>query len=297
MFPAGCVLSLKSVQLGELSVNIEDGGIFDRYRMQPDLDAIQKEFMIDDMSFFHGVTKTIHDQGALGSMPFPVFYYDMGMFTGVYSADIAALAALLPESELKPMMLWPGRGMIAFTSFQYRVSDVDTYNEVAISIVVDKPRATSLGPLGLLFNQLRRENWTYVWKLPVTTELACTGGQVGYNYPKYMARIDYEVGADADSCTLYDGDEMVVSFRGRHLKTKSQKMITNHGLAVKDGLVTDIPVLLNPRRMASSNAAADFTLELGKGEVADVIRGLKLGKFLRYEYIPSAQTQLCAAAK
>ena len=285
---------LTPAQIGELTIPILRGGLFDRYRLNPDLEAIQKEFAIEEMGFFEGVEKAPFEHGPMGAMPFPIFYYDMGLFQGVFTADLAGLRRLMPSEALRPMALWPGRGMIAFTGFQYRVSDVDAYNEVAVSILTEKPGGWSWGPLGLVGNLARRQNWAYVWKLPVTTELACTGGQMGYNYPKYMADIEYTRGPEHDTCVLRDEGEMVLTLTGRQLKTRRQKMMVNHGLAVKDGQVMDVSAEMNPIAMGSSRAASDFTLELGQGEVAETIRGLGLGRLLHYDYIPHAQTRLCA---
>ena len=47
---------------------------------------------------------------------------------------------------------------------------------------------------------------------------------------------------------------------------------------------------------SSSARAADFQYTLGEGPVADTLRSLNLGKMLRYDYVPRAQTQLCAGA-
>ncbi len=281
-------------QVGDVTISIQKGGLFDRFRLNPDLQAIQAEFGIEDMGFFEGVTKAPFEHGPMGAMPFPIFYYDMGLFQAVFSADLEGLERLLPCEALRPLVPWPGRGLLAVTAFQYRVSDVDAYNEVALSIVLERPGGWPLGPLSLVGNLVRRQNWAYVWKLPVTTELACTGGRLGYNYPKYLARIDYTHGTGEDRCELHDEGGLVLAMRGRHLETRVGKPIVNHGLAIKDGRVMDVAAELNPLRMASSTSSADFTLELGQGEVADILGGLNLGRMLRYDHVPRAQTRLCA---
>ena len=44
-----------AVEIGEITIPILKGGFFDRYRLNPDLDVIQEEFDIENMSFFEGV--------------------------------------------------------------------------------------------------------------------------------------------------------------------------------------------------------------------------------------------------
>lgn len=286
---------LKTIQLGHVSIKIEEGGLFDRYRFLPDIHAIQKSHNIPDVSYFEGVEKKPFDHGPMGPMPFPIFYYDMGLFQAVYTADLKELQKLLPTSQIKPLSIFPGRGMIAFTAFEYRVSDVDSYNEIAISVVVAKPYTTSFGFLTLMANLIRKENWTYVWQLPVTTDLACTGGRLGYNYPKFLARIDYEKLVGHDECTLFDNDDKrILTLKGRHLPTNRQKPVTNHGLCYKDGQILDVAVKQNPIQIASSANKNCFQFELGQGPIADTLRKLKIGKMLHYDYMPVLQTQLCA---
>lgn len=288
-------IKLKTIQQGRVTLKIEEGGLFDRYRLLPDIHAIQKSHNIPDVSYFEGIKKQPFDHGPMGAMPFPIFYYDMGLFQAVYTADLKALQKLLPTSQIKPLSIFPGRGMIAFTAFEYRVSDVDSYNEIAISVVVAKPYTTSFGFLTLMANLIRKENWTYVWQLPVTTDLACTGGRMGYNYPKFLARIDYVKLANHDECTLFDDTEKkVLTLKGRHLPTKRQKPVINHGLCYKDGQILDVAVKQNPIQIASSDNKNCFQFELGQGPIADTLRGLGIGKMLHYDYAPVLQTQLCA---
>lgn len=286
---------MKTVLLGEVPVSVLEGGLYDRYRLQPELKSIKKEFNIDDISFFESVPKHAFDQGVIGIGYFPVYYYDMGFIQAVFTADAAALKKLLPSSDLKVTGILPGRGMIVFTAFQYRVSDVDSYNEIAISVIVNKPYKKLPGFLAFLSAQLKQENWASVWQLPVTTDLACTGGKINYNFPKFIANIDYVSRDGHDECTMKDGGgNTVIKLSGRQLATAPHKTLINHSVCYKDGKLWDVPVWQNPVQTASSLKAADFTLELGRGEIPDVLRTLKIGRMLRYDYTPKAQTMLCA---
>ena len=57
-----------AVEIGEITIPILKGGFFDRYRLNPDLDVIQEEFDIENMSFFEGVEKAPFEHGPMGSM-------------------------------------------------------------------------------------------------------------------------------------------------------------------------------------------------------------------------------------
>lgn len=94
-------------------------------------------------------------------------------------------------------------------------------------------------------------------KLPVNTELAKVRGVVGFNLPKWLTSID-----------LKDREKSVV-------------------FEIKDSETGQVDVTLD----TSTNADA-VKLTLGDGSLAAYIKALKLGKMLRYEYVPDFQSAL-----
>ncbi|MBW2255429.1 MAG: hypothetical protein JRI25_12640, partial [Deltaproteobacteria bacterium] len=67
----------KIERFGDVEIPIEIGGLFDQYRMEPDLDKIAQLPGVKDVAFFQGLEKapvTFRDWEFL----MPAFYYDLG---------------------------------------------------------------------------------------------------------------------------------------------------------------------------------------------------------------------------
>jgi hypothetical protein len=96
----------------------------------------------------------------------PIFYYDTTTITAIYTAST-------------PIELFPGKCLVAFTAFEYRKTDIDSYNEFAIAFLVtfDKPQVPFLTSALQMY---RRRMTAYIWHLPVTTEIARVGGSQIY---------------------------------------------------------------------------------------------------------------------
>jgi len=283
-------------QFGEIEVPIEVGGMFDRYRMRPDLDAIARLPGVGDVSFFRNVEKS---PAAFRDFEFlmPCFYYDLGYVQAVFSADVAALRRLLPTDALVPATVRPGRGLLAMTAFEYRVTDIDPYNEFAISVITRPVGSRLPGPLATLWGQLRRTSWAFVWQLPVTTELAWYGGKVGYNYPKYVTELPWRREGDAVIAEILEEEASQVRIAVKVLPTRPGKDLLNHGMAFQDGAVIDVPIRVRPRARGRSYRARDVRLEIGAGPIADVLRTLEIGSALMVDYVPSAQLILPAGRR
>ncbi|MBW2256940.1 MAG: acetoacetate decarboxylase family protein, partial [Deltaproteobacteria bacterium] len=231
----------KIERFGDVEIPIEVGGLFDRYRMEPDLDEIAKLPGVEEVAFFRDQEKSLvsfQDWDLL----MPAFYYDLGFCQAVFLADLAALRGMLPTDALEPLAVWPGTGLIAFTAFEYRVTDIDAYNEFSIAVLTRRPGSRVPGPISALVSQVRRTNWAFVWKLPVTTELACHGGKVGYNYPKYVTDLPWGIEGDTVTAEIRNGDAMEVRLSGRVLPTRPGGVVLNHAMSFQDGNVLDIPI-------------------------------------------------------
>lgn len=124
----------------------------------------------------------------------PNFHYQNSRVTVIFTADLARLRELMPAQVLavvQPLQVWPGRGLVALTAYTYRHCDNDSYNEVGLSVVTNRPGGGNWGPLWLLGQSMDSDFWGYVLKLPVNTELARVRGVVGYNLPKWLTGIGY----------------------------------------------------------------------------------------------------------
>lgn len=281
-------------------VPVVAGGLYDRYRSNPPLPVIEAEAPDLDLSWFRTLSKTKVDIGF--ETWSPNFYYRNSRITAIFTADIDRLRALIPAQvgkEVQPLQIWPGRGVVALTAYAYRYCDNDSYNEISLSVVTNKPGASSFGPL-TLFGQTRAQSfWGYVLKLPVNTELARVRGVVGYNLPKWLTGIRFRDNADTITVEIDDdatGKPDIV-FEGKKLAdlAHDSKIVTNSFTNVDHaGHLTSGYAVSRQLSHASSTDGDAVKLTLGDGGFARFVKTLKLGKMLKYEYVPEFQSALYA---
>jgi hypothetical protein len=225
----------------------------------------------------------------------PVFYYDNTAFTTIFSAPTSRLKRLLPHPDLKPIELYPGTGLVAFTCFEYRRTDIDPYNELSIAVMASL-RGFTLPGLSLLTQVARRVFHAYVWKLPVTTEVARVGGVELYGYPKFIAGIDFERSASTIACHLSENGKPILTLRGPALPTGRGKITRYVTTSIKDGVPLVANVVTDPLEYAESFTGAGATLELhGDHPIAADLRAVGLSrKPVLYQYAPKTQAILFA---
>jgi hypothetical protein len=225
----------------------------------------------------------------------PVFYYDNTAFTTIFSAPTSRLKRLLPHPDLRPIELYPGTGLVAFTCFEYRRTDIDPYNELSIAVMASLKGFTVPG-LSLLTQVARRVFHAYVWKLPVTTEVARVGGVELYGYPKFIAGIDFERSAGGIACHLSENGKPILTLRGPALPTGRGKITRYVTTSIKDGVPLVANVVTDPLEYAESFTGAGATLELhGDHPIAADLREVGLSrKPVLYQYAPKTQAILFA---
>ncbi len=170
--------------------------------------------------FFEGVRQeetTLNDR----VVKFPVFYYDGEAMTGAFPARLSKLRKLMPDPRFVPARLAPGVGVVTVTCFEYRDTDIDPYNELAIGVPLSAPYYRSNLPGRAMLDGARRGQFdAWVQHLPVTTQLACDGGVVFYNYPKFVASIDFTQDERKRTCVLAEGAERILTMTCDRIKTK-----------------------------------------------------------------------------
>lgn len=169
--------------------------------------------------FFEGVTQV--DASIAGERAkLPIFYYDGTAQTAVFAARLGSLRRLLPDPRMVPARLAPGLGAVAVTCFEYRDTDVGSYNELAIAVVLHEPPHKLNLPGRALVEGLRRgQLHAFVHHLPVTTELARATGVEFYNYPKFVASIEFEEAGGMRRCELAEGREPILALEGDSIPT------------------------------------------------------------------------------
>ncbi|QVM99213.1 acetoacetate decarboxylase (ADC) [Pseudomonas sp. SORT22] len=289
-----------TIDIAGHTVPVVKGGLYDRYRSNPPLSVIAAELPDVDLSWFKGLEKHKVDIGFESYSP--NFYYQNSRVTAVYTADLDALRALMPPevmATVQPLQVWPGRGLIAFTAYTYEHCDNDAYNEVAVSIITNKPGKSNLGPFTLIGQSMSGDFWGYVLKLPVNTELARVRGVVGYNLPKWLTGIDRKEGAQSVVYDITDSQtgKVDVSFKAKKLNGLSNDVdIVTSSFTNLDhqGRLAYGYAVSRQLSHGSSRDADSATLTLGDGSLSNYLRALKLGKMMKYEYVPEFQSALYA---
>lgn len=195
----------------------------------------------------------------------PAFYPDGEQMTGVFPARMSKLRKMLPDRRMSPARLFPGVGVITITCFEYRQSDLDPYNELAVGIMLNEPFHRPNQPGRAMMSALRRSQFdSWVHHLPVTTEWARVGGVDAYNFPKFNARIDFEESGNTRTCRLAEGAEHILTMSSKKLKGgKTQPLqIFCHSYQNRERQTAEFKILAHD--LARSITPGTAKLELGK---------------------------------
>jgi Acetoacetate decarboxylase (ADC) len=236
-------------------------------------------------AFFEGVAQlgaTISGEPA----KLPIFYYDGTAQTAVFPARFGALRELLPDPRLVPARLAPGLGAVAVSCFEYRDTDVGPYNELAIAIVLNEPPfALNLPGRAILAGLRRRQLHAWVQHLPVTTEIARAAGVELYNYPKFVATIDFEQGGQRRTCRLAEGDEHILTLDGGLLATPRAEQVQLFSHLWMDRQPQSSEFKINALDSGRSLRPGAARLELGERHpiAAELDRLLVSRRSIRYE--------------
>jgi hypothetical protein len=222
----------------------------------------------------------------------PCFYYDITTVNVAFLTPLKKISNRLPSRYMKPLRMSPWHGITAITAFEYRDSDIGPYNEVSISmpVTLGKSSAVLLGALRAL-----REPVTYVWQLPVTTEIARFGGVEFYGFPKFIAEIEFQRDNNWIHCHLAADGQDILTISARQIDTQQGERSLMHALTLRGDRILRSEVIVNPRQHGVSRRAGDVRLELGDHPIADELRDLKPGRVIQTEYRPENQAILTHA--
>jgi hypothetical protein len=249
--------------------------------------------MADD--FFQGIMRWTVERNSI-TRTLPGFYYDHGSLAAICTASTRRVRRLIPHPDLIPIELTPGRCLVAFAAFEYRKTDYGPYNEVSISFLAShrKRPFPLITPARVL---LSRVIPSYVWQLPVTTEIARAGGVELFGYPKFIADIDFSKSTEQVTCSLSVSGSDILRMSGRVLPTKRGKPRRYLTYAVDQGMLVSGNFLVNPVDFAESRRRGDVILEIGtEHPICQALQEIELAEHpLLYQFSPRGQLILCPA--
>ncbi len=236
--------------------------------------------------FFEGV---VQEDVAIAGEPakVPIFYYEGTSITAVFPAHFGALKRLMPDRRYVPARLAPGIGSVGITAFEYKDTDIGSYNELAIAIPLnDPPYSLNLPGKALIQSMRRGQLHAYVHHLPVTTEIARAGGVDFYNYPKFIAKIDFHESGDRRECRLAEGEEHILTLNGKKISTPHARRMRVFSHLYMNHLPQSSEFELNSPKVGESNRPGTASLKLGdRHPIALELDKLLISKrSLHYQY-------------
>ncbi|TXS44297.1 acetoacetate decarboxylase family protein [Streptomyces sp. t39] len=283
------------VDLGGREVAVPKDGLYDRYRMNPDLDEIARDPRVSGVDFFRRLPK-IKVDSPIGSTLTPNFYYTMSTARLTMVAPSRAIRARLPE-ELSPLEIVPGLGLVSVMFFRYDVCDIDFYTEAAVGIAVKPARHGKLGFFDLVSGLKNEHLDSHVLSLPVNSDIAQVRGHDGYGFPKWVTGLDVDINdlrttarvandaggvdvsllADTPAQRAYPSGERVSSLtsyttiNGAWHATLNQTNVLNAG---------------------TTRSTGGVALQLGEGRLSDDLRSLKPKKTVQFDVMTEGQAAL-----
>jgi len=227
----------------------------------------------------------------------PMFFRKFKLMAGIYTADYDACKALMPNDNYQVLQILPGRALIGVHCMEYLDTDVGPYNEVSISVGI-APKQTLFSAMDILKSALTQEFHAFIVQLPVTTEVAYFGGVDYFNYPKFVANIDFEEHDGQRICKLSEKDsgKAILTFEGKIIRTKTNTdknnfhIMTLNSYPVMNGKTVHARMRVNMMEKGESYMGNNGKLVIGEAGFAGMLKKLNPGKQINYLYAPECES-------
>ena len=247
--------------------------------------------------FFSGIAqKEIPIRQYFGKSP--MFFRKFQLMAGVYTADLAACQSFMPSSDFNILQVLPGRCLIGIHCMEYHATDVGPYNEVSISVGI-APNRPLFSASSILRSALTQNFHAYILQLPVTTEVAYFGGVDYFNYPKFIASIEFEERDTHRICKLSEKDtgKLIMAFEGKRIPTKKTAAnksgfdtMTLNSYPVMDGKMVHARMHVNTIEKGEAFLGNNGKLTIGNAGFSEMLKKLDLGKEISYLFAPECRS-------
>ncbi|MFF4342927.1 acetoacetate decarboxylase family protein [Kitasatospora sp. NPDC001540] len=283
------------VDLGGRAVTVPKGGLYDRYRMDPDLDAIARDPRVGGVEFFRQLPKTKVDS-PIGPTLTPNFYYAISTARITMLAPSRAIRSRLPR-ELRPLEIAPGLGLVSVMFFRYDVCDIDFYTEAAVGIAVKPARHGRLGFFDLVTGLKNEHLDSYVLSLPVSTEIAQVRGHDGYGFPKWVTGLDVEIGDHRTTARVAnDAGGLDLALQAptpkqtAHASGDRVSSLTSYTQI--NGTWHSTLSQTNVLNSGTTRSPRGVDLQLGEGRMSDDLRSLRPMRTVQFDVMTEGQLAL-----
>lgn len=224
-------------------------------------------------AFFDDVTRWTW----AGGLRLPLFFPALSAMTAVFTASSGEARRLLPDARMRPVEVAPGRCLLTVAALDYRESDLGAYQEVAVALPI---AFGGMAPAALdaLRQGVGKAQSTYVWQLPVTTRAACDAGVDLYGFPKRVAEIGFQREERGLRCTLGPASDPELTLAVDADDRPGERRLKLRCYTVKEGRALVSTLVVRQTRFRDHLRRDAARLELGRGDIADGLRALRLSE-------------------
>ncbi|WP_406192448.1 acetoacetate decarboxylase family protein [Streptomyces sp. NBC_01017] len=283
------------VDLGGRAVTVPKGGLYDRYRMNPDLDGIARDPRVSGVDFFRQLPK-IKVDSPIGPTLTPNFYYRVSTARLTMLAPSRAIRTRLP-GELAPLEIAPGLGLISVMFFRYDVCDIDFYTEAAVGIAVKPARHGRLGFVDLVAGLKNEHLASYVLSLPVSTEIAQVRGHDGYGFPKWVTELAVDIDHSRTTARVANDTggvdlSLLATTPKQTARPSGERVSSLTSYTTINGAWHSTLSQTNVLSAGTTRVPRDVTLQVGEGRMADDLRSLKPFRTIQFDVMTEGQLAL-----
>ena len=241
------------------------------------------------LEFFKGIKQSKVKLGSF-DINIPVFYRDMTNINVYLLASLDKIITLLPSKRMHPFRVTPWHGIVSVSAYEYRDSDIGSYNEVSIGIpfILDNVSPVFMG----ILRRPPEVPMIYILDLPVTTEIARVTGVEGANFPKFLAEISFENGSQWITCTVEADGKNILTLSGHKIDLKHSYRERVYPITLYQNRLLRLEFNLSECEAGFSKKQSDVRLEFGNHPVGLKLRELNLGRVIAYQYCPIRQAVL-----
>ncbi|WNO70317.1 acetoacetate decarboxylase family protein [Streptomyces sp. AM8-1-1] len=283
------------VDLGGREVTVPKGGLYDRYRMNPDLDEIARDPRVSSVDFFRQLPK-IKVDSPIGPTLTPNFYYAISTARLTMLAPTRAIRSRLPE-DLSPLEITPGLGLVSVMFFRYDVADIDFYTEAAVGIAVKPARHGKLGFFDLVTGLKNEHLDSYVLSLPVNSDIAQVRGHDGYGFPKWVTELDVDIDDHRTSARVANAAggvdlSLLANTPAQRAYVSGERVGSLTSYTSINGAWHSTLNQTNVLNAGTTHSTSGITLQLGEGRMSDDLRSLKPKRTIQFDVMTEGQAAL-----
>ncbi len=232
-------------------------------------------------------------QTASGPVELPILYQDTFSIASFFTAPTVGLKELIPTPRLNPVELWPGKSALCFIAFSHHQASIGHHREFWIAIPSTHQQSYRAYLMPALRMAASLSFQFFVWKLPVTTQVALEAGREIWGYPKMLAEIDFSEDPTGVTCRLAERGREIATIRVIKSRAKVKTYLDFNTFTLKDEKILWTPVRGLAGGLSRSFWPGASSVSLGNHALAETLKKTGLSKRpLMTLYIPHLQMML-----